>query len=376
MIIGIDVSSIAYGTGVSSYTLNLVSNLLSVDKKNHYKLFFSSMRQPLPSDLSLLAKKYQNVTLYHFRLAPTLLHWLWNKLHIIPIELLIGPVDLFHSSDWTQPPTIKAKIITTVHDLTPFTHPQWHHPRVITTHLAKMKLATKYCQAIICVSENTKNDFKKLFPNYSGKLEVIYEAAEDKYSRFRSLTQAQKDSKIKQIKDNYNLNDYILAQGTREPRKNLSRLIEAFKEFKQAYPKSTIELAVAGKYGWGQDVDHQLFPYIKILGYIPEKDMVPLHAGAQALAYTSLYEGFGLPVLKAFSIGLPVITSNNSSLSEIAKDSAILVDPNSVEQISQALHKILIPAVRKSLISKGLTRSKDFSWKLTATKTLELYVNI
>ncbi len=374
MIIGIDVSAVAYGTGVSNYTLNLVSGLISQDRSNTYKLFFSSMRLPVPSDIIQLSKKYSNVQLYAFKLAPTLLHWLWNKLHLIPIEFFIGKCDVFHTSDWTQPPTLKAKLVTTVHDLTPFTHPQWHHPKVISTHTAKMKLAIKESSAIICVSQNTKSDFQKLFPRYKGLVEVIYEAAEDKYSRFRSLSSPTKSQKISQIKKTYNLNNYILAQGTREPRKNLGRLIEAFKLYKQNNPKSTLELAIAGKYGWGQDIDHNLFPYIKILGYIPEKDMVPLHAGAFALAYTSLYEGFGLPVVKAFSLGIPLLTSNNSSLSEIASDAAILVDAESVESIFQGLQKIInSTATRQSVVKKGLIRAKLFSWKITSKQTLKTY---
>jgi len=105
MIIGLDISSIPYGTGVSNYTQNLVLNLLQSDTKNTYKLFYSSLRQNLPADFLQELKKYKNYKLYLYRFPPTILSILWNKLHILSIEHLIGQCDIFHCSDWTQPPT-------------------------------------------------------------------------------------------------------------------------------------------------------------------------------------------------------------------------------------------------------------------------------
>jgi hypothetical protein len=189
MIIGIDVSSVAYQTGVSNYTLKLVQNLISTDTKNHYKLFFSSLRLPLPAQISQLKNK-SNVTIYHFRFPPTFLQILSNQLHIIPVEFLIGKCDIFHTSDWTQPPTLKANTITTDHDLTPFLFPQWHHPKVIKAHRNKMYWAAKDCSKFICVSQNTKSDLIKLFPKIDqAKITVVYEAAEDKYKLFHQLPQ-------------------------------------------------------------------------------------------------------------------------------------------------------------------------------------------
>ncbi len=373
MIIGIDVSSVAYQTGVSNYTLNLIRNLVSLDKSNQYKLFFSSLRLPLPKEISDL-KKEPNVTIYHFRFPPTFLQILWNQIHIFPIEFLIGKCDIFHTSDWTQPPTLKAKTITTVHDLTPFLFPQWHHPKVINAHKNKMYWATKKCSKFICVSQSTKNDLIKLFPKIDkNKIQVIYEAAEDKYKIFHELPQKTQQQKISNIKKQYDLNEFILAQGTREPRKNLDRLVKAFLEFKKENTKDKTQLAVTGKYGWGKDISVNNSD-IKILGFIPEKDMVSLHAAAICLAYPSLYEGFGLPIIKSFQVGVPVITSNNSSLSEISQNSAILINPTSTKDIKKAIEKIILsPSLRQSLSQKGLKTAQKFSWTQTARTTLAVY---
>ncbi len=374
MIIGIDISSTAYGTGVSNYTSSLVHYLIKNDKTNTYKLFFSSLRQPLPSNIAPLVKQ-KNVKIYHHHLPLTFLAFLWNRLHIIPIEFFIGRCDVFHTSDWTQPPTLFAKSITTVHDLTPFIHPEWLVPKIVTTHHQKMKLASQKCHHFICVSENTKKDLLKIFPEIQpNQCTVIYEAAEDKYSQFLKLKPLQQQNKKNTIEKQYGLKKYILAQGTREPRKNLPRLIEAFNRYRQKFPKSKIELAIAGKYGWGNDILHLKNHAVKILGYIPEKDMVALHASALFLAYPSLYEGFGLPVIKSMKVGVPVLTSNTSSLPEIIGTSGITVDPYSVDSIYKALSKLISDSVlRKRLSKKSLETSAKFSWDETAKKTIEIY---
>ncbi len=374
MIIGIDVSTVSYGTGVSSYTLNLVRNLIKINKNNTFKLFYSSLRLPLPQEINALSK-HPNVKIYQFKLPPTFLEILWNQIHIIPIEFFIGKCDIFHTSDWTQPPTSKAKTIATIHDLTPFLYPQWHHIKVIKAHKNKMFWASKECSKFICVSKNTQKDLLKLYPCVPiSKTQVIYEAAEDKYSEFLKLPKTSQQKKQEVIKKQYGLDKFILAQGTREPRKNLNNLIEAFSLFVKKYPKTQIELAIAGKYGWGKDVDHHKNCHIKVLGFIPEKDMVALHATALCLVYPSLYEGFGLPILKSMKVGTPVVTSNVSSLPEIANNSAILVDPYSVKDIAKAIEKISKSKIlRENLIKKGLENSKKFSWFQTAKETLNIY---
>ena len=377
MIICIDITSIPYGTGVSNYTLNLVRNLLKIDKTNTYKLFFSSFRLPIPPEITEL-KKCSNVKIYHYRFPISLLEFLWNRLHIFPIEFFVGKCNIVHTSDWTQPPTIWAKTITTVHDLAPFLFPQWQHPLIIETHNRKLKLAAKYCRQFICVSQNTKNDLLKLFPQINpNRISVIYEAAEDKYDKFNKLSKEQQQIKANIIHRQYGLNKFILAQGTREPRKNLTKLIEAFNIFKKNNPKSIVELAIAGKYGWGEDVIHLKNSSIKILGYIPEKNMVALHASALCLAYPSLYEGFGLPIVKSMKVGTPVIASNTSSLPEVTGPAAILVDPNNVNDITKALENIIkSPNLRRNLANKGQKQASKFSWSLAAKNTLNVYQSL
>jgi glycosyltransferase involved in cell wall biosynthesis len=377
MIIGIDISAIPYGTGVSSYTSNLVRHLLKIDKNNTYKLFFSSFRQPLPSDIKPLLK-LPNVKLYHYHLPPTFFEILWNRLHIFPIEFFIGKCDVFHTWDWTQPPALSAKTVSTVHDFVPFLFPETQHQRIIATFKRKFFWASLVNDLFICVSQNTQTDLLRLFPKLDkSKITIIPEAPEDKYLNFYSLSEIEKKNKISQVKKIYDLKNYCLAIGTREPRKNLKKLIESFIEFKKLNPSSSYELAIAGKYGWGEDVNHLKNPFIKILGYIPDKDIAPLLSGATCLCYPSLYEGFGLPPLNALTLGVPVITSNISSLPEVAGNAAILIDPTQKSDILHALNRVLkSPSLRRTLSRRGLKQSSKFSWDNTAKLTLQAYKKI
>jgi len=374
MVIGIDISSIPYGTGVSSYTINLVRHLLKIDKINHYKLFYCSLRQPLNPEVKLWGK-LPNVKIYHYHLPPTFFEILWNRLHILPIELFIGKCDVFHTWDWTQPPAMSAKTVTTVHDFVPFLFPETQHQKIITVFKRKFFWASIVNDLFICVSQNTKLDLLRLFPRLDhNRIVTIPEAPEDKYINFYQLKSEDKKNKISKIKKMYDLKNYVLAIGTREPRKNLKRLIEAFISYKKINPKTTVELAIAGKYGWGEDVSHLKHPYIKILGYIPDREIAALLAGATCLCYPSLYEGFGLPPLNALTLGIPVITSNISSLPEVTGSAAILIDPLDTNSIISALTKILkSPSFRHTLSKRGPVQSSKFSWDNTAKLTLSAY---
>jgi len=184
MKIGIDISQTAYsGTGVAEYTQKLVENLSKIDNENEYILFFSSLRKKFPSaswrtNFPVFAKASagRQFQIKKFLFPLRFLDFLWNRLHICPIECFIGEVDVFLSSDWVQPPAKKAKLVTVVHDLTPWKFPGTFHPRIVKVHKRRMRWVKKECDLIICDSESTKKDIMEILKIKKGRLKIIYPA--------------------------------------------------------------------------------------------------------------------------------------------------------------------------------------------------------
>lgn len=177
MKIGIDISQLAYeNTGVANYLLNLVQQLIITDKENEYILFFASLRkQFLISNFQFLNKsKYLNVQIKQFRIPPILLDLLWNRLHIMPIENFIGKVDVFITSDWTEPPVKSAKKATIFYDLIVYKYPNETHKKIIEVQKRKLKWVKKESDMIFCISEATKKDAQDILGINEDKLSVAY----------------------------------------------------------------------------------------------------------------------------------------------------------------------------------------------------------
>jgi hypothetical protein len=171
MRIGIDISQIVYeGTGVGTYVRRMVEALLAIDKKNDYILFGASLRRR--GVFKEFAGKCAKLVVVP--IPPTILSFLWNTLHILPVETFTGPLDVFWSSDWTQPPLSHAKEITTIHDLTTLRFPKEMDSRIVRTHARRLAWVKKECMAIFCDSESTKKDVVDLLRIPEYKLHVVY----------------------------------------------------------------------------------------------------------------------------------------------------------------------------------------------------------
>lgn len=169
MRIGIDISQLAYSkTGVATYLRNLVQELIKKDTQNEYVLFYSSLRRQLEDKFD-----NKNVTVKKFKFPPSVLNILWNKLHIIPVETFIGPIDVFISSDWTQPPS-KAKKATILYDLIVYKHPEETSQKIIAVQKRKLAWVKKEVDKILCISKATKKDAQEILHIPENKLEVVY----------------------------------------------------------------------------------------------------------------------------------------------------------------------------------------------------------
>src|SRR3989344_5042371 len=319
MKIAIDFSSIIYGTGVSVYTRNLIRSLLKLDKINQYLLFAGSLRRQKELKEFLNTLRGENLQGRVFPIPPSLADILWNKIHILSVEQLIGNINVFHSSDWTQPPSAAFKV-TTIHDLVPIKYPNMSDPKIVSAHTRRLYWVKREVDRVIVHSQATKDDLVRLGIN-NQRIGV-------------------------------------------SPGKNIERIVQAFEKIKSG---SGLKLVVIGH------------PYSKIspkrgvvyLGHVPQPELPIFYSGARALIYPSLYEGFGLPILEAFRCRTPVVTSNLGSMAEVAGNAAQLVDPYDVESISDGIRKVVVSS--QLFVKKGTSRVKKFSWEKTAGDTLKVY---
>lgn len=347
MKIAIDVSQIVYGTGVSQYTINLVKSLLKIDKDNEYILFAGTLRRK---------KDILNIfpQIKVFPISPLLEDIVWNRLHVLPIEKLIGKVDVLHTSDWTEPPSSAFKV-TTVHDLYSLKFPRLVDPVVRETHKKKLALVFKESKRVIVPSNTTKNDLVE-YGMDENIIRVIPEAP--------NLVKANQ-SQIDTIKQKYGIKgDYVISIGVTKL-KNTERIIKAFDLARHG---QDIKLLLVGR---PVGVTLEEIRNVRNLGFVDASDLSPLLTGSRVLVFPSIYEGFGVPILEGFSCEVPVVTSNVGSMKEVAGDAAVLVDPYDVNSIADGITKALKEP--KGLIEKGLIRVKQFSWEETARKTLEVY---
>jgi glycosyltransferase involved in cell wall biosynthesis len=363
MKIGIDISQSVYkGTGVGRYTHSLIKGLTEYGDAHEYVLFFSSLRQKVPSEILDLIKNKKNFTLKTFRFPPSVLNILWNKLHILPIENLIGNVDIYYTSDWVEPPTKKAKKVATIHDFALFKYPQASVGKttfdlknmrlaqnIIETHKQRLKWVKKESSVVLCSSETTKKDAIELLHFPEDKLEVLYLGVE--------IGEPSKED-LERIKTRYSItNPYILTVGTVQPRKNIQRLITAFTNVHMP----DTDLFIIGMKGWGEEVKNTN-PHVKLLGFLPDEDLPALYKSSLFFVFPSLYEGFGIPVVEAMKMGKAVATSNTSSTYEITNKFGLTFDPLSEDQICQSIHKLYDDKkLRESLEKKSLKRAEDFT---------------
>jgi len=371
MKIGIDISQIPYGTGVSNYTKNLIESLLAIDKKNEYVLFGTSLRQKakLKEFLGSLPQS-DNLDVKILSLPISIARILLGKIRIFPIDKFIPEVDIFHSSDWIEPRVSSKNTtkVTTVHDMTAYLFPNSVHSKIVSAQKDRLNLVKKESTAILADSKTTKEDLVKFLEIPEEKIYVVYLAPSKNFK-------PQDDEKVREILEKYKINrPYILSVATQEPRKNIQKLLDVFSKIQNSRPE--VNLVLTGKYGWGPGLhfgDNVVFT-----DYVPQEDLVALYSGCRVFVYPSLYEGFGLPILEAMACGAPVITSNNSSMVEIAKEVAILIDPRSEGQLKKAIELVLDLNLEnyQKMVRASLDRARHYSWTKTAKETLKVYEEV
>jgi glycosyltransferase involved in cell wall biosynthesis len=354
--------------GVGHYTFHLVDALLKQDRKNHYVLYFSHL---MPREISNYFR-HPNVTIRWWPLSRYRRYLPFLYSHLL-LSAVLGRdrIDVFHAPANIMPLTYRGKTVVTLHDLAIYKNPDWFPAQQVSTRILVPQSLRK-ASRVIAVSEATKRDAIRQFGLNRDKIDVVYEAADTNLLKLR-------DSHT-DIRKKFDLPEkFVLYVGTLEPRKDVPTLIQAWQRYRSK-TKSNVVLAIAGGIGLhGQETIRMIRSLgaksgIMYLGYISHNHKVLLMRAAQAFVFPSRYEGFGLPVLEAMQLGTPVITTNVSSLPEVAGTGALLVKPGNIQELAQAIQRVMSSASTREKMSRaGREQAKRFSWAKTARETLAVY---
>ncbi len=361
--LGIDITPILYNRGVSRYTTNIVKALCELDAPPQMHLFGSSFRSnrflgTLSNQLAKEAHITSKPTILAF--PPTFLKTMWYSASRLHIESLMTKVDVFHAWEELIPPSYKTPIVATVHDLAAFKFEQIAHPKTKEKHSLALKRLLEKKAHVIAVSQQTKRDLMELFSFSQDHVHVVPEAVPQEI-----LVDTKKILKKDDMKRLGVVRPYFLFVGVNEPRKNLSRVIEAWRKFSADY-----DLVLVGSAGLDAIKPEQGLHIMRGIGMV---ELASLYTHAELLLFPSLYEGFGLPILEAFTYGCPVVTSSTSGMSETAADAGFLVNPTEVESIQAGVTDALKKGKLPPMQAKMKKRLQAFSWKKSAKMTMDVY---
>jgi glycosyltransferase involved in cell wall biosynthesis len=364
MRIGIDVREmIGRKAGIGYYIYGLLLGLDKIDPENEYFLYADR-------DFNL---SFSRLRFYKriFKVPSKLWHF------AVILDSYASRLDVFHATfSFIIPSLLGPRTVTTIHDASAILFSETHSMKVKTLHRLFFNIAARRTRRVITDSFWSKNDIARLTGINDNKIVVTHLAVDENY-------QPLGEENIKIVRQKYGLpKDYILYNATLEPRKNVSRLIRAFHQLKKQYTIAH-SLVLAGKKGWLYEEFFRLVRNLDLeraiifTDWVPDEDLPALYSAASVVAYPSLYEGFGLSILKAFACGTPVVTSNVSSMPEVAGDAAILVDPYDTDGLAESLWKVLSDEkLATNLREKGFAQVKKFSWEKTAKETLEVYEEV
>ncbi len=363
MRIGIDARLTHYRqAGISTYTVSLLRALAEVDADDEFTVLQSRKSR----EHIVTAPNVRRKSLW------TPAHHRWEQV-ALPLELAPLGLDLLHSPDFIPPFHRRCRAVVTIHDLAFL-----RYPETLTDesrrYYRQVKRAVESADAVIAVSESTKDDIVELLGEPERKIAVVYEAAAN---RFRPVPPA---DYVEALRARFDVQPgYFLFVSTIEPRKNLLTLLRAYALLHSGRRASLPPLVVAGAKGWLKEpaLDEMVpLPHgsVRFVGAVTDEELLWLYNGALALTYPSLYEGFGLPPLEAMACGTPVICSNTSSLPEVVGEAGLLVAPLDEDGWARAMGQVLEDeTLRQGISAKGLERVKEFSWEKAARETLAVY---
>lgn len=372
MKIGIDSRAAKWyrGTGIGTYSYQLINSLNKIDSHNEYLLFM-----PESNNLSIKFKKNFIIK----NISQNMYSNFWDEVNI-PNILKIKDIDLYHvpQNGIGLPKTKACPFVITLHDIIPYKMPKTVGERYLKIFTEEIPRIIPMCDGIITVSHYSKQDIANYFNFPQKKIFVTHLANEDIYKPLNKISCKEFIKKTYHIED-----DYILYVGGFSPRKNIVGLIEAFSKLISKFKNPKIKLVIAGSKGKSYSMykkaaeDLNIENNVIFPGFITLEHMPILYNAAKIFVYPSLYEGFGLPPIEAMACGIPIIASNLTSIPEVVGDAAMLINPYDIEELSNAMYHIIEnKTLENQLIKKSLLRSSHFNWIKTAEKTKKAYESI
>ena len=352
-------------TGVGYYTEHLLQHLAREVAATGDEIVVVS-NQPIDTELPLPP----HVRVHEGHRFPVRIGWMQMR-----AQRALDAVrpDVAHFTNGMMPIGSPVSTIVTVHDMSLRLYPQCHPVRRLLLNRPLMHIAIRQAAAIVTVSDSARRDLLRFHGIPADRVSVVHEAASP---AFRPITDR---AWLDRVRSRYGLpSRFVLYVGTIEPRKNLPRLMKAFAEARRrGLPH---HLVCVGPYGWssrdlaGRIDQLGIRDAVHFTGYAPFEDLPVIYNLGDFFVFPSLYEGFGLPVVEAMASGLPVITSNTSSLGEIAADAACTIDPTNTDAMADAMMNVATDeALRRDLSDRGLLRAQAFSWTQTAKEMLAVY---
>jgi glycosyltransferase involved in cell wall biosynthesis len=362
--IGIDARKL-HDFGIGTYIRNLLRHLGRLDRDTEFVVL---CREEDRESLDSLGSNFRAV-------AEAAGNYSFAEQVRIPLALRREAVTLFHAPHYVLPPLVPCRSVVTIHDCIHLMFPQYL-PNRFALGYARMSisLATHRATRVLTVSESSKRDILRFVDTDPDKIDVIYNAYDERFGV------EPREEDVVRVRERYQLHDeFVLYAGNVKPHKNLERLIEAFDRVRRG-GLDHLKLVMIGdeisKYAALRRAvhRHQLHKYVRFLGYLPEETLAVMYRLAGVFVFPSLYEGFGLPPLEAMASGTPVVTSNVSSLPEVAGDAAVLVDPYDPDAIADGIERVLTDEkLRRQLRTRGLARARQFSWETSVRRVREIY---
>lgn len=385
--------AIHQGAGIGRLTRELTRALLAAGSSHQFNLFV--MGQPgadVPlSNIMHTAHLPMHVTRYSDRW----LYRLWFRTRVkLPVQTFSGSCDLYHATDFVLPPLRRGTpSVLTVHDLSFERDPDSAPPRLIPFLKRVVPQSARRATHIVADSHATAHDLAHLYGIASDKITTIHSGVEARFSPYRATLYEERRRAY--VLKKYKLGDvpFVLTVGTMQRRKNHLRLVQAFAKMihdqtlmndgSQSFVMNHLSLVIAGGKGWlYEEVFAEvkrlgLEDRVKFIGFVDDMDLPHLYRAASVFAFPSTYEGFGLPLLEALACGVPVVTSNASSLPEVVGEAAWQVDPYDVDALAQALDRALNDEDwRAAVIQRGVARAAQFTWQRAAEQLLKVYAQV